>query len=371
MTSESPIKVLVVDDSAVVRGMVIRILQAEPAIEVKATAANGQLAIDTMRQQFFDVVLLDVEMPVMSGIEALPEMVKLAAGAKIVMNSTLTVEGAEVTLTALRLGAADYIAKPSSRQQEDDTARFTQELRQKVLELGRAAQRTRQLQSPATASAPAVNAVVAAKAPPIWKSPLATTKPGLLRPKALAFGCSTGGPQALFSVFDGIRKIQNIPIFITQHMPAGFTRILAEHLTKASGRNCQEAADGEAVTSDRVYVAPGNYHMSIEGTPENARIRLLTTPPENFCRPSVDPMLRSLSKVYDRYLLTVILTGMGQDGLHGSKVVVEHGGMVIAQDEATSVVWGMPGAVAKAGICREILPLPQVSGWLNQAFGVE
>lgn len=360
---EMPVSVLVVDDSAVVRGMVIRILQEEPQIEVKATAANGQAAIDIMKQQSFDAVLLDVEMPVMSGLEALPELVKLVGSGKIIMNSTLTVEGGEVTMKALRLGAADYIAKPSSRDQNDDMQRFAQDLKQKVLELGRAAQRARGIAKGtiAAASIPAVSPM---------RPVSATTSRLTTRPRVLAIGSSTGGPQALFKVFEGLKGTYNVPILITQHMPAGFTKVLAEHIAKASGRICTEAVDGETLINNRIYVAPGNYHMTVEGAPESARIRLLTTPPENFCRPSVDPMLRSVVQVYGASVLFVMLTGMGQDGLEGAKRVASSGGAVIAQDEATSVVWGMPGAVAKAGICKEVLPLGDIPVWVNQAFGM-
>ena len=183
----------------------------------------------------------------------------------------------------------------------------------------------------------------------------------------LAIGSSTGGPQALFKVLTSIHGTVRQPIVITQHMPATFTTILAEHISRISGYPAAEGIDGEVIESGRVYVAPGDFHMMIEGSVGSGRkLRLDKSPPENFCRPSVDPMLRSVVRAYGRRVLCVILTGMGQDGLIGSRAVVDAGGTVIAQDEASSVVWGMPGAVAQAGLCSAILPLDQIGSQINK-----
>ncbi|EKE70520.1 CheB methylesterase domain-containing protein, partial [Oceanibaculum indicum] len=186
------------------------------------------------------------------------------------------------------------------------------------------------------------------------------------QPEAIAIGSSTGGPQALMKVLGNLRRDLPQPIFITQHMPATFTPILAEHLSRASGWDCREGKDGEVVTPNRIYLAPGNYHMVIEVEGGRKIIRLNQNPPENFCRPSVDPMLRSLAKAYGSRLLVLMLTGMGKDGQAGSEVAVQAGGTVAAQDEETSVVWGMPGAVATAGLCSAVLPLDRMSAYLYE-----
>lgn len=185
--------------------------------------------------------------------------------------------------------------------------------------------------------------------------------------RALAIGSSTGGPQALFKLFEDLRgSLSKVPVFVTQHMPATFTTILAEHLGRSSGMDCAEAEDGEPVRAGRIYVARGDYHLVVKPGPSGPVIKINQDPPENFCRPAVDPMLRSLAAVYERRLLTVILTGMGQDGMRGSRVVVEKGGVVIGQDEATSVVWGMPGAVATNGLCSAVLPLDRIAAQVRK-----
>jgi two-component system chemotaxis response regulator CheB len=187
--------------------------------------------------------------------------------------------------------------------------------------------------------------------------------------KALAIASSTGGPQALMALFGALKgKLGGIPIFITQHMPATFTTILADHLAKAGERPCKEGADGDAVKNGQTYIAPGNYHMTVEKQDKSLVIRTNQNLPESFCRPAADPMLRSLSAIYGSDILVVVLTGMGADGLEGSKIVVSNGGRVIAQDEASSVVWGMPGAVAEGGLCQAVLPLTDIAPYLMRTI---
>src|SRR5581483_7688160 len=188
------------------------------------------------------------------------------------------------------------------------------------------------------------------------------------RVDCLAIGSSTGGPQALFALFRSLGRIDRMPVFVTQHMPATFTTILAEHLAQASGMPAAEAKDGEVVTAGRIYVAPGDFHMTVENQGTAMVVRLNKNPPENFCRPAVDPMLRSIAKAYGPRTLFVMLTGMGQDGLRGARDLVAAGGTVIAQDEATSVVWGMPGAVATAGLCTAVLPLNEIGPYVKKAL---
>ena len=332
-------RVMLCDDSAVIRGAIARMLAEDPEIEVVAKTANGQEAVNAIRSARADVVVLDIEMPVMDGMTALPLLLRVDAGVKVIMASTLTTRGADIAMRALRLGAADYIPKPSSIGTVGDDG-FRRELLEKVKGLAR--QRRRVAQA-ARVSPPALR-----PAPP-------------LPARLLAVGSSTGGPQALFTLVQGLGRSLSVPVVMTQHMPATFTPILAEHLTRLGFMPCSEARDGEALVPGRIYLAPGDKHLLVEGNRSALRARLTQDPPENFCRPSVDPMLRSAAAACEGRVLIAMLTGMGRDGTEGTRRVVEAGGAAIAQDEATSVVWGMPGAVAQAGLCHAILPLPKIA----------
>ena len=407
-----PYRVMVCDDSAVIRGLIARALDADPDIRVVVTVADGQKAIDALPRNDVEVCILDIEMPVMDGLTALPHLVQLQPDLQVIVASTLTRRNAEISLKALSVGAADYISKPTTTVALTAGDDFKVELLSKVKALGASRRRIRgiprpngALASPSVAPAATIAAArVAATSPapvapparpsgslfsrlppvaaPSVASPVAP-RPQMSRPAAvplvatakapislrampretpdvLAIGSSTGGPQALFTMLAALGKISQ-PILITQHMPATFTTILAEHITRATGIPAVEGAEGMAVERGKIYVAPGEYHMSIEGSASQPIIKLLKTPPENFCRPSVNPMLRSLVKLYGKRVLTVILTGMGQDGLKGAEEAVAVGGAVIAQDEASSVVWGMPGAVATAGLCSAVLPLTEIA----------
>lgn len=338
---------MLVDDSAIIRELISRALTAIPGLEIVATARNGVSAIPLAGQQKPDIILLDIEMPEMDGITALPAIRKLSPDSKIIMVSTLTIRNASLSLQALELGASDYIAKPSAAIPED-MENFYQELRRKVTALAGA-------RKPLLTPAP--QPVIAPSA--AW--------PPMAQVKALAIASSTGGPQALQEVFTGLRgRLKNIPIFVTQHMPPTFTRLLAEHLAKAGERPCAEGAEGDDAQPGHAYIAPGGYHMTATLDRGKTMLHLDQEPPVNFCRPSADPMLMSLSKIYGRNLLTIVLTGMGQDGLDGAKEVVAAGGNVIAQDEATSAVWGMPKAVVTHNLCRAVLPLPNIAGYVLQ-----
>jgi two-component system chemotaxis response regulator CheB len=333
-------RVMLCDDSAVIRGAIARMLAEDPEIEVVARAANGQEAVNAIRSARADVVVLDIEMPVMDGMTALPLLLRADSGVKVIMASTLTTRGADIAMRALRLGAADYIPKPSSIGTVGDDG-FRRELLEKVKGLAR--QRRRVAQPARVSAAPALR-----PAPP-------------LPARLLAVGSSTGGPQALFTLVQGLGRSLSVPVVMTQHMPATFTPILAEHLTRIGFMPCSEARDGEALVPGRLYLAPGDKHLLVEGNRSALRARLTMDPPENFCRPSVDPMLRSAAAACEGRVLVAMLTGMGRDGTEGTRRVVEAGGAAIAQDEATSVVWGMPGAVAQAGLCHAILPLPKIA----------
>jgi len=339
-------RVLLCDDSAVIRSAMGRMLESDPAVRVIARVANGQQALEAVRRERFDVAVLDIEMPVMDGMTALPLLLRADPGLRVVMASTLTTRGADIALQALRLGAADYVPKPSVAAIADDS--FRRELLAKVKGLARLRRRG---SAPAAASRPTTPAGRPA---------------GREAPLLLAVGSSTGGPQALFTLVQGLGKAVPVPVVITQHMPATFTPILAEHLTRLGAMPCAEAQDGEALRAGRIHLAPGDRHLLVQGRAGALRASLSDGPAENFCRPSVDPMLRSAAASCGGRVLVVMLTGMGHDGRDGTRAVVEAGGTALAQDEMTSVVWGMPGAIAMAGLCHRVLPLPALAaGVLN------
>jgi two-component system chemotaxis response regulator CheB len=334
-------RVMICDDSAVIRGAIARMLEGDADVRVVARVANGRLALEEIKRQPIDVVVLDIEMPEMDGMQALPLLLRADPGVRVIMASTLTTRGADIALRALRLGAADYLPKPSTSAIADDS--FRRELVAKVKGLARL---RRQAAAPAAVARPASLTLRGA--------PEHT-------PTLLAIGSSTGGPQALFTFVQALGRTVHVPVALTQHMPLAFTKLLAEHLTKLGGIPCSEARDGEAMEAGKLYLAPGDKHLLIEGAQGRLRARLSDAPPENFCRPSVDPMLRSAVAASGGRVLVVMLTGMGHDGRAGTREVIAAGGAALAQDEATSVVWGMPGAIAQAGLCHKVLPLAKLA----------
>ena len=365
-TATDPFRVMLVDDSAVIRGFFRRAMEEEPAIEIVSSVGNGQSAIDALAKAKPDVIVLDIEMPVMDGLTALPKLLAIDPEVKIVMASTLTLANADISLQALSIGATDYIPKPTTSAELHSKGSFKSELIEKILALGRAKRRLPPEVQPAPEAAAKKAAVRAGSAP---SGPVALRKPAILPANFVAIGSSTGGPQALLKVVAGLGPDFDVPVLITQHMPPTFTGHLADHLSKAADREVKEASDGDVVRSGCIYVAPGDYHMVVENDGTDVVIRLNQNPPENYCRPAVDVMLRSLAKLYGNRLLTVILTGMGHDGLLGGREVVNSGGTLIAQDEATSVVWGMPGAVANDGLCSAVVPLDTISAKIRELSG--
>lgn len=376
-TGSQPYRVMVVDDSAVVRGLETRMLETDPGIQVVASVGNGEAAIRALDRHDVEVVVLDIEMPVMDGLTALPKILEKAPHVRVIMSSTLTQKNAEVSLKALELGATDYIPKPSSSRELTGGTDFKTELIEKVKALGLAARRNTGLRqrTPPAGRQPfsrpgtpvAARSATAAAAPVAVPPRQITLRPaGKDRPEVVAIGSSTGGPQALFTVLTGIKHGGGLqqPILITQHMPATFTTILADHISRIAGLPAKEAEDGEAVVGGRVYIAPGEHHMLVETRGTQKVIKLDDGPPENFCRPSVDPMFRSIARAWGSRVLACVLTGMGADGAKGGRAIVEAGGTVIAQDEATSVVWGMPGAAAQAGICSAVLPVGEIAPYI-------
>jgi two-component system chemotaxis response regulator CheB len=363
---------MVVDDSVVIRGMISRWIGAEPDMQVTASLRTGLEAVNQLEKVNPDVAVLDIEMPELDGISALPKLLAKKRDLIIIMASTLTRRNAEISFKALSLGAADYIPKPESTREAAAAETFRHDLIQKIRHLGAKVRRTA---APVTASplAPhhdkARDMAARPALAPVVQQPLARRPFGMLAPKVLLIGSSTGGPQALMSLVADIGPvIDRFPVLITQHMPPTFTTILAEHLARASRRPAHEAVDGETVKPGKIYLAPGGRHMRVVRHGMDVAIALDDGPPVNFCKPAVDPLFTSAIDVWQGGILSVILTGMGSDGMRGGKDIVAAGGSVIAQDEATSVVWGMPGAAANAGICAAVLPLNQIAPKLVRVF---
>ena len=357
--TSAPIRVMVVDDSAIVRGFIARILESEPGIVVAATCANGQAAVQQAARLALDVIILDVEMPVMDGLTAVPKLLAANPQARIVMASTLTQRNASVSLEALSRGATDYVAKPSTSGISGH-ADFRRELLAKVTALGRS--------RPRAARAPLATASDQPAAPhkPAHAYVLRHAAPA--RPQALVIGSSTGGPQALMSVLAALPPGFTAPVLVAQHMPATFTAILAQHLARVTGRFCIEAMAGAILRPGSIVVAPGDFHLEVAREGTALVTRLNQAPAENFCRPSVNPLFRSAARVFGPEACAVMLTGMGSDGLDGARALAAAGAPVIAQDEASSVVWGMPGAVATAGLCTAVLPLAAIAGHVAALF---
>ena len=372
-----PLRVMVVDDSVVIRGLISRWIGAEHDMEVAASLRTGLEAVNQLERINPDVAVLDIEMPELDGISALPQLLAKKRDLVIIMASTLTRRNAEISFKALSLGAADYIPKPESTREASAADIFHHDLIQKIRHLG-----ARLRRRPAVASPPLAPATPAARAPAVVRpaapaptlhapsSGALSTRPfSAHAPKVLLIGSSTGGPQALMALVTELGPvIDRFPVLITQHMPPTFTTILAEHLARASRKPAAEAVDGEPVKPGRIYLAPGGKHMRVVRSGADAAIALDDGPAVNFCKPAVDPLFTSAIDIWHGNILSVILTGMGSDGMRGGKDIVAAGGNVIAQDEASSVVWGMPGAAANAGICAAILPLNQIGAKVNRLF---
>ena len=354
---------MLVDDSVVIRGMISRWLSSEPDIVVAASLRTGLEAVNRVERINPDIAILDIEMPELDGISALPQLLAKKRNLIVIMASTLTRRNAEISFKALALGASDYIPKPESTRESSAAETFRHDLVQKIRHLGAKVRRT----SPAAHShAPVADRALRAPAVAV---PIVRRNFSTQNPRVLLIGSSTGGPQALMNLVAEIGPvIDRFPVLITQHMPPTFTTILAEHLARASHRPAHEAIDGEAVKPGHIYLAPGGRHMRVTRQGTGAVIALDDGAPINFCKPAVDPMFTSAIEAWHGSILALILTGMGSDGMRGGKDIVAAGGSVIAQDEATSVVWGMPGAAAHAGICSAVLPLNQIAPKLVRLF---
>jgi two-component system, chemotaxis family, protein-glutamate methylesterase/glutaminase len=351
------IRVLVVDDAVVVRRLVSDALSGDPDIEVVGTAANGRIALQKIPQLNPDVVTMDIEMPDLDGIATVRALRPTYPTLPVIMFSTLTERGAAATLDALQAGASDYVTKPAN---VGSVALAQQRVREDLVP--RIKSLAGRVAIPASARpATAVPPVGVPRALPVGRAAGDHARPGIV-----AIGVSTGGPNALAEVIPALPSDLRVPVVIVQHMPPMFTRLLAERLNAQSGLAVREASAGLPITPGTVTIAQGDYHMVIERDGAHVRAVLTQDPPENSCRPAVDPLFRSAVALYGARTLGVILTGMGQDGLRGCEYVREAGGQVLAQDEASSVVWGMPGFVARAGLADRVLPLSEIAAEITR-----
>jgi two-component system chemotaxis response regulator CheB len=375
-SAAAPLRVMIVDDAIVVRGLFARWVEAEPDMVLVASLRNGREAVDHIERVKPDVVILDVDMPELDGISALPHLLEKCPSVTVIMASTLTRRNAEISLRALALGATDYIPKPSSQNDVGAAPEFRRELIEKIRQLGRRGHKSHAgiahvSDAPPLAphaSAP-VKPVLLHHAPRV---PMALRPMPALAPRALLIGTSTGGPQALNKLMAEIGAvIERVPVLITQHMPPTFTSILAEHLGRLTKHPSREAAHGEEIVAGTIYMAPGGRHMSVTQRNGTPFIEITNGAPINFCKPAVDPLFTSAAAVWGPRTLALVLTGMGQDGLAGAHDIVHAGGHVMAQDEATSVVWGMPGQVALAGLCSAVLPIEDMGAKVTRLFVAE
>jgi two-component system chemotaxis response regulator CheB len=368
------IRVMIVDDAVVVRGLFSRWVEAEPDLEMVASLRTGREAVNQIERADPDVVVLDVDMPELDGIAALPLLLEKKRDLVVIMASTLTRRNAEISLKALSLGAADYIPKPAGNREITGSASFRRDLIEKIRQLGLRANRLRLAN--ARARMPVAGAVPQAKARPAGVDagqPAIVLRPmPIIAPRVLLIGASTGGPQALNTIVAQLGSVlDRAPVLITQHMPPTFTAILAEHLARIVKRPVREGQEGEEVNAGTVYLAPGGKHMKVVRRDGIAVIALDDGALINFCKPAVDPMFSSAAAVWGPKALALVLTGMGSDGLRGAQAITAAGGNVMAQDEATSVVWGMPGQVAQASLCSAVLPLNEIAGKLTRVFAGE
>jgi two-component system, chemotaxis family, protein-glutamate methylesterase/glutaminase len=388
----APIRVLVVDDSAVARRLVSEALCTDPSIEVAGTANNGRVALQKL-QQFqqaraqVDAVTLDVEMPELDGIATLIEIRKFLPHLPVIMFSAITERGAAATLDAIARGANDYVLKPTSAESLGEARRrVADDLCPRVKAFAQAAQArlSPPPQQPSSSSPqaplsapprPASHPVLSVPPPPAHalQHPFQTAPPPvvarprparIVRPEVLLIGVSTGGPNALAELIPALPADFPLPVLVTQHMPPVFTRLLADRLDGASNLEVRECQGDEKLKAGFVYIAKGDFHMKVKGSRTDVRLALDQAPPENSCRPAVDAMFRSAVELWGGAAIAVILTGMGQDGLKGCQLLRDAGGQVVVQDQATSVIWGMPGAVVRAGVADKVLPLKKIASEL-------
>jgi two-component system chemotaxis response regulator CheB len=339
----SKIRVLVVDDAVVVRRLVSEVLAGDPGIEVLGTASNGRLALERIALTEPDLVTLDLEMPDMDGLATLRVLRRRYPRLPVIMLSRFTQRCAAATIEALTQGATDYVALPENSSAAATHEVLRDQLVPRILMLG--GKRGRSVEIPP---------------PPPKRSDSVCRAPVATRVELIAIGVSTGGPNALATLLPTLPADLPVPIVITQHMPPGFTRQLADRLSKVANVPVREAVSGALLEPRTAWIAPGDYHLLVERSEAGPRLRTNREPPENSCRPSVDVLVRSVAATCGSGGLAVILTGMGQDGLQGCEALRQAGGQILAQDEASSVVWGMPGYVTRAGLADAVFSLEQM-----------
>jgi two-component system, chemotaxis family, protein-glutamate methylesterase/glutaminase len=338
--------ILIVDDSKVIQNQMLRFVKDLENVGEILIAENGQDAIDKTRQNHIDIITLDIQMPIKNGLEALPELLKISPNVKVIISSTLSVEGADITIKALALGACDYLTKPNVGNTGYTLNDFERDLKTKLNALLEDNVVVRQEQSVRPSNLkipPLVNAVVIAS--------------------------STGGPAALLEIFSGIGPIIQHPIFVVQHMPPIFTGILAENIQRISKVRTIEVQEAQFVNKNSIYIAPGGYHLVVKKKDQGIYVDLTSDPPEQYCRPSANQLFTSAANVYKENLLSIVLTGIGQDGLEGARSVAKAGGGIVVQDQQSSVVWGMPKAVYEAGLTQNILGLNEIKGLIKKVVG--
>lgn len=338
--------VLVIDDSAVVRGILSKLIDKQDDMTIVGTAANGKIGVAKASQLEPDIVILDIEMPVMTGLEAVVEIRRNHPKLPVVMFSTLTSSGAEVTMRCMRAGATDFALKPSSNSEIIlSMETVLNDLLNKIRSIVGVKRH-----APERPSAPVKSSA---------------TKVTRLAPQAVVIGSSTGGPAALELVLSGISRPLPVPTFIVQHMPPVFTKALADRLDRKVASHVVEAEDGQIAEAGTCYIAPGAAHLRLERAGASTKISLFDGPPVNSCKPSVEPLFESAAKIYGPRVIAAIFTGMGADGVDGSGILANLGSHVLAQDEASCVVYGMPRAVVEAGHATEVLPLDQMARRLD------
>lgn len=369
MESPRRTRILIVDDSAVMRSLLRSVVSSDPGLEVSGTAADGATALGAIAQSQPDLILLDVEMPVMDGLVTLKELQRRGHKMPVIMCSSLTKRGAQVTIEALAGGAADYVAKPTSQSGREQAQRtLAQELIPKIHALTRPSQNQNPNRNPAfpgraVPAFPGVTRPSSAASTTLFNAP-PRPQPITTVPTVVAIGVSTGGPAALDILLPSLPANFGLPILIVQHMPELFTKLFAQRLNGRCKLRVCEASEADPVTAGTISIARGNWHLEVLPPASSSApptLHLSQGPFENHCRPAVDVLFRSVSRVYGAGVLAVVLTGMGSDGLLGCRVVREQGGAVLAQDEASSTIWGMPGAVTNAGLANKVLPLDAVA----------
>jgi two-component system, chemotaxis family, protein-glutamate methylesterase/glutaminase len=345
------LRVLIVDDSAFMRRLLCHALEGDPEIEIAGVAANGTIALALLEQHGADAVVLDVDMPEMDGVETLRALRARGRRMPVIMFSMLTERGALATLEALAAGADDCVAKPAdTANAQESLQRIRAEVVPRIKALcWKSHPGSRGVAPPA--SLPGSAAIHFPEPPP----------PALAKIDVVAIGASAGGPNALTAVLANIPAGFPVPVVIVQHMPPIFTRFLAQHLSASSPLPVREAFSGAELLPGQVWLAPGDFHMALCGETDAPRLAVFQAPPQNFCRPSVDVLFHSVAEHFGQHALAVVLTGMGHDGLRGCESIAQARGQIVVQDEGSSVVWGMPGYVARAGLASSVLPLDQIA----------